>query len=134
MDIVVKMNFKTLGYDTMSVELLDDAYQALQASKLEHWFVEYNPPPNKGFTFANEPQLEIINKHMKLMSSHTGFSYGWTMKTLQHELRKRPQMIMEKIIQNAEQSSDPEIREQAKSMKEFQEGKLTYAQMRALCG
>lgn len=128
------MNFKSLGYDTMSTELLDDAYQALQDSKLEEWFVQYNPPEDKGFMFANEPHLETINKHMKLMSSHSGFSYGWTMRTLQYELRKQPKHLLNTMIKEGQQSPNPEIQKQADALNDFKEGKISYAEMRMLCG
>jgi hypothetical protein len=118
----------------MSTEYLEDAYQALQDSKLEDWFVEFNPPEDKGFMFANEPNLEILNKHLKLYSSHSGSSYGWTMKTLQYELRKQPKHILTVMIQESKKSSNPDIREQGKALEEFKEGKLTYAQMRERCG
>lgn len=129
-----KMNFKTLNYDTMSTQYLEDVYQALQDSKLEDWFVEYNPPEEKGFMFSNHPNLDIIHKHMKLYGDHSGASYGWTMRTLQLELRKQPKHILTVMIEESKKSSNPDIREQGKALEEFKEGKLTYAQMRERCG
>jgi hypothetical protein len=135
------------------VAMLEDADNAITECDLWKWLAEYTPEEGKGFVFSQHPNLDRINGAMKYQG-HSGGSYGWTMRQMEYIAKhgwtlfefKVQQENMKKVLQNvktanpspldiAEASRDvPGFEGQADAMKQFAEGKMTYAEMRSLCG
>lgn len=133
--------------------MLEDADKAITECGLWDWLRDYTPEDGKGFMFSEHPNLTRINNAMKY-GGHSGSSYGWTMRNMEYIAKhgwtlfefKLRQENMRKVLQNvktdnpspldiAEASRDvPGFEGQADAMKRFAEGKMTYAEMRSLCG
>ncbi len=132
--------------------MLQDADNAITSCGLWDWLRDYTPTENKGFMFSEHPNLTQIRSAMKY-GGHSGASYGWTMRQMEYiakhgwtlfEFVKRNNN-MHAVLQNvttdptpldiSEASRDvPGFDGQADAMKRFAEGKMTYAEMRSLCG
>lgn len=48
---------------------------------------QYNPPPDRGFTFDKNSQVKELIKKVDHMGLHSGCSFGFTMRVLQHYSR-----------------------------------------------
>jgi len=62
---------------------------ALNKTNLWGWLRDYEVNPSCGFMFANEPELYVIenmmeNKHAPHKVSHSGASFGFTMRVLHY--------------------------------------------------
>ncbi len=134
--------------------MLEDADKAITECGLWDWLRDYTPEENKGFMFSQHPNLDKINAAMKY-GGHSGSSYGWTMRQMEYiakhgwtlfEFSKRNDN-MAAVLQNVKSKENPsplDVAEasrgvpgfegQADAMKRFAEGKMTYAEMRSLCG
>ena len=75
-------DFETI-YSTMESRMLKDAYDAITTCKMWDWMREYTPAEGLGFMFSSHPNLDMINKEMKLLDDHSGSSYGWTMRQME---------------------------------------------------
>jgi hypothetical protein len=64
--------------------MFDDAYQAI--TKAEAWDYMKTDPGDGGYMFTQSDMLAKINTKMTY-DGHSGASYGWTMRTMQHLAR-----------------------------------------------
>lgn len=167
-------------FDQHKANMLQDADNAVTQCKLWDWLNMYEPA--NGFGLDNHPNLALINNAMKLYDSHSGASYGWTMRQMEYiakhgwtlfefnareEKRKqegeaqkrRDKEVINVLFHSSETArgfieqefSDnsrlvnplriaealrevPGFEGQADAMKKFSEGKMSYAEMRSLCG
>lgn len=135
------------------VDMLEDADNAITECGLWGWLAEYTPEDGKGFSFSDDPNLDCISKAMKYRG-HSGGSYVWTMRQMEYIAKngwtlyefKVQQENMSKGLKNLKTSGPnplevaeafrnvPGFEGQADAMKRFSEGKMTYAEMRSLCG
>jgi hypothetical protein len=133
--------------------MLEDADKAITECGLWDWLRDYNPEDGKGFMFSEHPNLDRINNAMKY-GGHSGSSYGWTMRNMEYIAKhgwtlfefKLRQENMRKVLQNVKTDNPspldiaeasrgvPGFEGQADAMKRFAEGKMSYAEMRSLCG
>ena len=134
-------------------DMLEDADNAITECGLWGWLAEYTPEDEKGFSWSKHPNLDRINKAMKYQG-HSGSSCAWTMRQMEYIAKHGFDMFQFKVrqenlsngLQNVKtKNPDPvQIAEafrnvpgfegQADAMKRFAEGKMTYAEMRSLCG
>jgi hypothetical protein len=63
--------------------ILADAYQAVEAAGAWDFFATVEPPADKGYMFWDAPELKKVQQHMKLLDTHSGASYAFTMRTIQ---------------------------------------------------
>lgn len=63
--------------------MLADAYQAVEAAGAWDFFRTVEPPVEKGYMFWDAPQLNKVQEHMKLLDTHSGSSYAFTMRAMQ---------------------------------------------------
>ena len=68
--------------------LLEDAYRAISITHLWGFMKREEPPSDQGYSYWLNENLMTITGHMKLASSHSGASYGWTMRQMQ-QIAKR---------------------------------------------
>lgn len=133
----MKRHYRKL-YSEHESEMLEDADQAITSCELWDWLKDYTPEEGKGFMFSKHPNLDRINAAMKY-GGHSGSSYGWTMRTME-AIAKGKLVIPEKkevtLMEFAEVVCQglPDGKEQFEALKKFSEGKLSYSEMRALCG
>jgi len=140
-------------FEKFDADMLQDADNAITECGLWNWLTEYTPEDGKGFMFSSHPNLDRINNAMKY-SGHSGSSYGWTMRQMEYiakhgwelfqftKQNEKMQMILRNLktdnptpLDVAEASRGvPGFEGQADAMKRFSEGKMTYAEMRSLCG
>ncbi len=135
-------------YDEDEAEMLQDADNAITVSELWTWLADFKPEDGKGFMFSNHPNLDVIQNAMKY-TGHSGSSYGWTMRQMEFiakegwdkfrsiRLQKyKPKVKLIDPVKFAEafQNAVPNGKQQYQAIKDFSEGKLSYAEMRALCG
>lgn len=69
-------------FDNHEANMLQDADNAITECKLWDWLNMYEPA--NGFGVDNHPNLTLINNKMKLYDSHSGSSYGWTMRHMEY--------------------------------------------------
>lgn len=125
-------------YNQEDSEMLEDADQAITSCNLWDWLKNYSPQERKGFMFSRHPNLDRINDAMKY-GGHSGSSYAWTMRTMEN-IAKGTLVIPEKkevtLVEFAEVVCQglPDGQQQLEAIKKFSEGKLSYAEMRSLCG
>ena len=48
---------------------------------------QYNPPPERGFAFDNNKNIKELTKKVDYMGIHSGSSFAFTMRLLQHYSR-----------------------------------------------
>lgn len=140
-------------FDVHEAMMLQDADSAITKCNLWEWLRDYTPGDGKGFMFSDHPNLEKINAAMKY-GGHSGSSYGWTMRQMEYiakhgwtlfEFTRRNQnltTVLRNVKNNDPSPLDiaeasrgvPGFEGQADAMKRFSEGKMTYSEMRSLCG
>jgi hypothetical protein len=142
-------------YDTSDAEMLQDADNAITECNLWDWMKTYEPEVGKGFTFSSHENIAKINKAMKY-EGHSGTSYAWTMRNMEHIAKNgwttfyndRIKSIQKRVDQIARRTAKitplevaqvyknvlPDGDQQYDAMKKFSEGKMSYAEMRGLCG
>lgn len=76
------------GFSESSITYLQDAYDAITRLNLWKELAEFTPNKDEGFMFTSHPLLNKINCEMKLLSSHSGSSYGWVMRTMEFIAKK----------------------------------------------
>jgi hypothetical protein len=84
------------SYSTLEREMLTDAFQAITVCNLLNWFKSYSPELKYGFMFSKHDNLDKINAEMKY-TSHSGASYGWTMRTIQKILRDKEILSLQNL-------------------------------------
>ncbi len=130
------------------VEMLQDMDNAITECGLWDWLKNYEPEHGKGFMFSNHSNLERIQEKIKY-GGHSGSSYGWTMRVMERVAKQgwdnfrqerlkvhKPQIKLIDPLKFAEalQNSIPDGKQQYEAMRKFSEGKISYAEMRGLCG
>jgi hypothetical protein len=79
------IDYISLGYTQDEQEMLQDAYQAIEKTKM--WeYMKKEPRGGGGYTFTDDEELRAINRNLEYVG-HTGFSFGWTMRTMQNIAR-----------------------------------------------
>jgi hypothetical protein len=87
------IDYISLGYTSDEQEMLQDAYDAIEKANM--WeYMKQEPSGGAGYTFTDDEELRAINRHLEY-NGHTGFSFGWTMRTMQ----QIAQLGEEKFIQ-----------------------------------
>jgi hypothetical protein len=132
-------------FDAHEAMMLRDMDAAITQCNLWEWLREYTPEEGKGFMFSHHPNLDKINAAMKYQG-HSGSSYAWTMRQMEY-IAKHGWTLFEFANKNAKTVVKlsplhiaeahryvPGFEGQADAMKKFSEGKMTYAEMRSLCG
>lgn len=155
--------YQGTGYGKkMDKWMLSEAFQAIERVN-GGWVYLADPDPvgEGGFMFSREssrPEIrsEIDNEIAKTESGqgHSGASYGITMRHMEYiakngwlaYIRREWKDYMppgkdeySRFVNNIQQNSlarqmIPDIDKQAEAMRKFGEGKLSYAEMRTLCG
>lgn len=141
-------NYSDLYDDEVSIEMLQDADNAITINGLWTWLTDFKPEDGKGFMFSNHPNLDLIRNAMKY-TGHSGSSYGWTMRQMEFIAKEGWDKFREERLKvhkpkvkhidpvkfaKALENSIPNGKEQYQAMKDFSEGKISYAEMRGLCG
>jgi hypothetical protein len=106
--IINEGDFKTLNLDANSIEMLEDAYQAV--TKANRWaFLKRPdvPPKDKGFMFSDAAELNDINTHMEY-GGHSGASYAWTMRTMEFIAKKGWDAYVESVKENQRKEEEEE--------------------------
>jgi hypothetical protein len=70
-------------YTAYESTLLKDAYDAITTSDTWQWLRHYYPDKESGFMYSSHPNLDRIQKQMKMYDMHSGASYGWTMRQME---------------------------------------------------
>jgi hypothetical protein len=79
------IDYVSLGYTTDEQEMLQDAYDAIEKANM--WeYMKQEPSGGAGYTFTDDEELRAINRHLEY-NGHSGFSFGWTMRTMQNIAR-----------------------------------------------
>ncbi len=73
-------------YEPYEVEMLRDAYAAIQQCDAWGWLMLFQPHPNEGFMFTHDPTLTSISDAMTF--GHSGASFALTMRIM-HDIAKR---------------------------------------------
>ena len=71
------------GFSEDSIKYLQDAYDAITRLNLWKELSQFSPSKDEGFMFTSHPLIHKINCEMKLLSEHSGSSYGWVMRTME---------------------------------------------------
>jgi len=129
--------FRRLGFTAEESMMLNDMFQAITEANQWDWMRTYNPEEKRGFVFSDAPQLKEIDKHVQYQG-HSGTSYAWTMRHMQYIAQHGLEGLAKARGVNfdwetflREVESIPAF---AKALRKFENGELTYAQMRELCG
>jgi hypothetical protein len=76
-----QVDWSRLYTDEDSRVMVRDAYEATE--KTESWKYLQNFEPQNGFMFTDNPIINKISSNLKY-DGHSGCSYGWTMRQIQH--------------------------------------------------
>ncbi len=71
-------------YDKHDAEMIQDAYDTIHRLGLWEWFGKFHPHPNEGFMFTSDINIAMIGKELKFYDSHSGASFGCTMRLVHH--------------------------------------------------
>jgi len=88
------IDFIKLGYSKSEQEMLEDAYQAIETTKMWDYMKK---EPVGGYTFTDDEELRLINRHLEY-GGHSGFSFGWTMRTMQQIARIGEEKFIEECL------------------------------------
>ena len=69
--------------DPFERSMLEDTYAAVTAAEAWDFLRNWSPPEGQGFMFTQHPTLDSIQKHMKLLDTHSGASYGFCMRVME---------------------------------------------------
>jgi hypothetical protein len=90
------IDYISLGYTQDEQEMLQDAYQAIEKANM--WeYMKGEPRGGGGYTFTDDEELRAINRNLEYYG-HTGFSFGWTMRTMQTLARKGEEKFIEECL------------------------------------
>ena len=64
-------------------ELLQDAYDAVNAAEAFEWLKKDTVPGPSGFMFCRDEMIGKISSNMKLMDRHSGASFGGVMRVME---------------------------------------------------
>lgn len=88
------IDFISLGYSQSEQEMLEDAYEAIETTKMWDYMKK---EPVGGYTFTDDEELRLINRHLEY-DGHSGFSFGWTMRTMQQIARLGEEKFIEECL------------------------------------
>lgn len=132
--------FRKLGFNAEESMMLFDMLEAITEANQWEWLRTYVPEEKRGFMFSTAPELKEIDKYIQYQG-HSGSSYAWTIRNMQFIAQHGMEALARVRGVNldwetfmAEVESIPAFAEQAKALRKFEKGELTYAQMRELCG
>lgn len=63
--------------------LYADADQAVTKAGLWDWLVEFSSRRDRGFAVTDDPRLDIIMSHMKLLDQHSGASLAVMLRAME---------------------------------------------------
>lgn len=115
--------------------ILQNMDRAITDCGLWEWVATFEPEGE----FVEHPNFRKISD--KLLRG--GENFGWCMRNMQLVAKLGWEKYCQEIVANRQfdriteafaKSSDPEKQKQAEAMTKFKEGKLSYAEMRELCG
>ncbi len=69
--------------DATTRMFLHDAYQAVGLADAWTYLRDESPPADRGFMFSSSPATDKIQKFMRYADSHSGASYGITMRCME---------------------------------------------------
>lgn len=137
-DLIVNM-FRSLGYSALEEVMLKDAHAAVTKAGMWVWLQMFQPEKDLGFALSTTPELMSIDKFMSY--KHDSQSYEWTMTQVSllaqygvQGLAKLRGVDLDWNAFLAQFEGRPEWKDQWTALKQFEQGKLSYAQMRNLCG
>ena len=84
-------------------KLYKNMHNAISQTELWDWLKVYTPPVNKGFMFAQEPELDRINKKMgedPISGNHSGASYGSMMRSMHYIAKHGYEKFKEEVLKN----------------------------------
>lgn len=132
--------FRQLGYTAEESVMLFDMFEAITEAKKWEWLRTYEPEEKRGFMFSDAPELKDIDKCLQY-EGHSGASYAWCMRQMQVIAKEGLEGLakLRGVNLNWEEfmramEANPAFAEQARALRRFEKGELTYAQMRTLCG
>ena len=88
-----KMNIPETSFDFidcgMTRNCMKNGYWAMDQTSLWNWLRSYEVDPSRGFMFANDPEIKLIDNVMErndapIIVSHSGASFGFTMCNLHY--------------------------------------------------
>lgn len=85
MSIPTRGDFASIpGMSSFEAAMLSDAYNAVTVTESWDNFRNFS---EESFMFSSAPWLSKVQAEMKLMDQHSGGSYGWTMRIIEHIAR-----------------------------------------------
>lgn len=116
--------------------MLKDGYDAVTKAHQWTWLRSYSPT---NIAYDLRPELLEIDKHMEYR--HDAKSYAWTLQQLAYlchhgfaGLAKSRGVGLKWIEFLDYLDTSPMWNDQVETLRKFERGELTYAQMRDLCG
>jgi len=132
--------FETFGYTKLESLMLYDMFCAIAQANQWNWLAAYEPPAHVGFMGCDAPELKEIDKYIEY-KGHSGASYAWCMRQMQviaktgfRGLAKLRGVNMDWETFMKEVEAIPAFKEQTDTLRKFERGEITYAQMREICG
>ncbi len=120
--------------------MLYDMFCAITQANQWDWLSKYEAPKDRGVIFSAAPELMQIDSFIEY-KDHNDSSYDWCMRQMQMIAKygfrglakiRGVNLDWESFMKEVE--SKPEFKEQAETLRKFERGELTYAQMREICG
>ena len=132
--------FRALGFSAEESMMLFGMFEAITEANQWEWLRTYTPEEKRGFMFSDAPELKEIDKRIQY-KGHSGATYAWCFRHLQVVAKEGLEGLARLRGVNldwetfmAAMEANPTFAEQAKALRKFEKGELTYAQMRELCG
>jgi hypothetical protein len=92
-------DFNSLPLDSLSKEMLSDAYTVVTSLNLWDWLS--NPTvPHNSFMFSNSTEVQQIIQTMKF-TGHSGSSFGFTMRAMEFIAKKGWNSYVDNIIDSS---------------------------------
>jgi hypothetical protein len=88
------IDYISLGYTPDEQEMLQDAYQAIEKTKMWEYMKK---GPSGGYMFTDDEELRLIHRHLEY-DGHSGSSFAWTMRTMQTLARKGEEKFIEECL------------------------------------
>jgi hypothetical protein len=88
------IDYISLGYSQSEKEMLEDAYEAIEKTNMWEYMKK---EPVGGYTFTDDEELRLINRNLEYQG-HSGFSFGWTMRTMQQIARLGEEKFIEECL------------------------------------
>ena len=89
-------DFNSLPLDSLSKEMLNDAYIVVTDLKLWDWLTV----PHNSFMFSNSTEVQRIIENMKF-TGHSGSSFGFTMRAMEVIAKNGWNSYVDKIIDSS---------------------------------